>query len=92
MLLTLTVCLFEEIRGNVKKYILQTLSQGIKEYWHMIYKYDKPVITVMEWNWKCCTQFKKFLLYRTSTHPAVSVILSVLGSALEYWKAAVIPL
>ncbi len=31
MLLALTVRLFEEIRGNVKKHVLQTLSQGIKK-------------------------------------------------------------
>lgn len=47
----------------------------------MIHKYDKCVITVTEWNWKCYTQFRKFLLYHTNTHPAVNVIFSVLDSA-----------
>lgn len=83
VLLAPTVRLFEEVRVNVKKYILQTLSQGIKEYWNTIHKYDKFVITVTEWNWKCCTQFRNFLLYRTSTHPAVNVIFSVSGSAQD---------
>lgn len=33
-----------------KKHILQNLSQGIKQYWNTIHKYDKYVITVTEWN------------------------------------------
>lgn len=45
------------------------------------------MITVTEWNWKCCTQCRKnpFISYQIPT-PAVSVIFSVLGSAWEYLK------
>lgn len=48
----------------------------------MIYKCDKPVITVMEWNWKRCSQFIKILLYYSSTQPAVTVMFSLLGSGI----------
>lgn len=36
----------------------QSLSKGIKKYQNKIHKHDKFMITVTEWNWKCCTQFK----------------------------------
>lgn len=58
-LCALTLPLFEEIKVNLKKHIFQTLSQGIKKYWNVIHKYDKFMITVTEWNWKCSTQLKK---------------------------------
>lgn len=66
-----------------KKVHSQTLSQGITEHWDMMHKYDKLVITATDWNWKCCTQFKKLLSYHIITHAAVSVIVSVLAASLK---------
>ena len=65
---------------KVKKYILQGLSLGLREYGNMMRKYDKALITVTERNWKCCTLYREFTFFfqSTSTPIAVKVIFSVL--------------